>query len=218
MGVYVYLKPDSVWEFFEKNEARCDKELICIAEDKEAKLQVYLTSRRGLPTYEVYKNEKRLYRESCLNAADARITGEKINTDYLYKDLVDEMKRSAEKKEDKETKQTEDDDPGDSPEQKREDEKYSREDELTFAMRDFLEVVLGTAAAEAELEAYMESSGFGGLIGSGLDTILEYIASEGYAVYRPMTLIDEDTKEKFETNYPYNTAEELDELGLVDIM
>ena len=80
-----------------------------------------------------------------------------------------------------------------------------REDELQFAICDFLKIALNLDCDPAEI---MNECGMG-LVTDVLDYILEYIGFElGLEVYRPMFLTDEESGSGIYTEYPYDTSAE----------
>ena len=91
-------------------------------------------------------------------------------------------------------------------EQDRQDNVYVREDELRFAMCDFLKVALNLDCDPVEIMSECGAA----LVDDVLDAILEYIGIEhGLEVYRPMFLIDEENGDEVYTEYPYDTTADL---------
>lgn len=198
--VSMFIDPKLVYQFHEDNETRLQNEMVIVAENKNTGYSVYLTDAAGMPRFVVYHGEKAIYGENCVSETDATDTLRE-----LYKIYVIPMEETEEQRYAEENYE--------SPDELRssiEDEIYQREDELYFAWRDFLEVVL----KDDPTQAAVLLNGNDDLNDEILDRVLEFLATEyDLLIYRPGFVRCDETDEEFYTEYPYNwpEADDLDD-------
>lgn len=200
MGVKVYVPAGDVWSFFQSNIDRLKNEMVAIAENEETKYAVYLTEDKGYPSFSVCKGDNKAeYEEGAINESDCTETAKRCYVRFLFPIVVNNEKGFPKSS----FADLEDED--DTTEQDRQDNVYVREDELQFAMCDFLKVALNLDCDPAEI---MTECGMG-LVTDVLDYVLEYIGLElGLEVYRPMFLVDEESGSEIYTEYPYDISSE----------
>ena len=205
MGVNIHLKPTQVWPFFEENKARLAQEMVAIAENEETEHSVYLTEENDRPLLSVYKEDKKLYEEPAVSEKDCEATAKQIYLKYLFPLVISSPKYSFDDADQS------DEDLELSPEeelQNCEDAIYEREDELSFAMQDFLEVLLNCKNQKQMMELYGED-----IIESVLDSFCRVLAEEHLiSVYRPTWVADEDGYDNF-VEYPYLDVDDEDNGG-----
>jgi len=201
MGVKIYVAAEDVWSFFQGNTARLKKEMVAIAENEDTEYAVYLTEDKGYPSFSVCKGDsKPEYQEGAISEHDCTETAKRCYVRYLCPVVVNNEKGFPK------SSFEEPDEPEGLTEQDKQDNVYVREDELRFAMCDFLKVALNLDCDPVEI---MSDCG-APLVDDVLDAILEYIGIEhGLEVYRPMFLIDEDSGDEVYTEYPYDTTADL---------
>lgn len=205
MGVNIHLKPTEVWNFFKQNKPRLEKEMVAIAENEETDYSVYLTEENGCPLLSVYKEDKKLYEEGAVSEKDCESTTKQIYIKYLFPVVITTPKYSFE---------TENDEPEYEPTEEEErqmleDSVYEREDELFFAMADFLEVLLNCNGTEQISSLYGEE-----IIEEMLDCICTVLAEEYLiSVYRPTLIDDDETGEEKYVEYPYLDVDDEDNGG-----
>ena len=201
MSVKIYVPAEDVWAFFQSNTARLKEEMVAIAENEDTKYTVYLTEDKGYPSLSVCKGDSKAeYQEGAISEDDCTNTARKCYVRYLFPVMVNNEKGFPK------SSFEEPDDLEDLTEQDRQDNVYVREDELRFAMCDFLKVALNLDCDPVEIMSECGAA----LVDDVLDAILEYIGIEhGLEVYRPMFLIDEESGEETYTEYPYDTTEDL---------
>lgn len=203
MGVKIYLPAGDVWPFFMSNIERLKNEMVVIAENVDTKYAVYLTEDKGYPSFSVCKgDDKAEYEEGAISESDCAETAKRCYVKYLFPVVVNNEKGFPK------SSFAELEDEEDLTEQDRQDNIYVREDELQFAMCDFLKVALSLACDPADI---MTVCGIK-LVNDVLDYILEYIGLElGLEVYRPMFYTDEETGCEIYTEYPYDISCETDD-------
>lgn len=175
----IYVPANETWEFFRENKERLSKEMVTIAEDQSAGSSICMTEKDGFPVYVVYYNDKIEYTEETLNEIDTKETAKEIYTAFLNEDS--------------------DFGNGDSL-QDQEDQAYEREDQLTLALCDFLEVVLDENKEGIDILAELGED----TVSDILDNFLSYLSDEySIQIYRPTFVTDPDTGEEIFTEYPY---------------
>lgn len=201
MGVKIYVPAEDVWAFFQSNTARLKEEMVAIAENVDTKYAVYLTEDKGYPSFSVCKGDSKAeYQEGAISEDDCTDTAKKCYVRYLFPVMVTNEKGFPK------SSFEELDGLYDLTEQDRQDNVYVREDELRFAMCDFLKVALNLDCDPVEIMSECGAA----LVDDVLDAILEYIGIEhGLEVYRPMFLIDEENGDEVYTEYPYDTTADL---------
>lgn len=182
VGVDIHIPADEVWSFFQKNRDRCSKEMIAIAENTDTEYAVYLTEDNGYPSFAVCKGVgEPEYEEGAISENDCGDTAKRCYVKYLLPAVACDAKDNIAC-------------------QTAEDAIYEREDELRFALCDFLEIVLREDGDGLEA---MDIYGVE-MIDEMLDRILECIATEFcLEVYRPTIITDEDTGCELYVEYPY---------------
>lgn len=209
MGVNIHLKPTQVWPFFEENKARLAQEMVAIAENEDTEYSVYLTEENDCPLLSVYKEDKKLYEEPAVSEKDCETTAKQIYLKYLFPVVINTPQYSF----DDDNSPEEDEDRlefySDEDElQNCEDAIYEREDELVFAMQDFLEVLLNCKNQEQIAELYGED-----IVENLLDEFCQFLADEYLiSVYRPTWVDDEHGTENF-VEYPYLDVDDEDNGG-----
>jgi len=203
VGVNIHIQPEEVWSFFQKNKERLSEEMVAIAENEETEYAVYLTEDEGYPQFSVCKGDKEPeYEEGAISERDCTDTAKKCFVRYLFPVVVSGKKIPFDVDED------EDEDDPRFTKQEQEDAAYEREDELMFALGDFLQTVLREGADGSEV---IDTYGIQ-IMNEILDHVLEYLAYEhDFLIYRP-TFLAEESGECY-VEYPYN---ELDGEDLSD--
>lgn len=200
MSAKIHIPADEVWSFFFKNKERCTEEMVEIASNDETKYAVYLTEDEGYPMLSVcHGDEEPEYEEGAISKDDCSETAKRMFVRYLFPITVtcDKAisKHSTVKYE--EPEEDEDDSTQDML-----DEVYQRDDELTLALCDFLQVVLEEDIDGAELlGTYGES-----VIAQILDEFLDSLASEHCFtnIRRPTFVTDPESGVEYYTEYPYD--------------
>jgi len=209
MGVNIHLKPTEVWPFFSENKARLENEMVAIAENEETCHSVYLTEENGCPLLSVYKEDTKLYEEGAVSAADSELTTKQIYLKYLFPVVVHDTKYSFQS----DLEEDEEEITAEMEMQMMEDEIYEREDALTFAMQDFLEVVLNCNSPSQITELYGKD-----IIEELLDSFCMLLAEEHLiSVYRPTFVTDEETGEESYVEYPYLDVDDEGTTGAMEV-
>ncbi len=195
MGASIHVQPENVWSFFQKNRERLSEEMVAIAENGDTEYAVYLTEEDGYPLLCVCKGDDAPeYEEGAVNERDCANTAKRCYTQYLFPVTVTSKKAEnyfVGQDESKETLAL----------QEREDAICAREDELLFAICDFLQVVLAETCFEVT-ELYDEET-----LMEILDGILEKLASDyNMTIYRPM-MVEDAAGDEVYTEYPYGKPE-----------
>ncbi len=197
MGTSIHLQPENIWQFFQKNKKRLSEEMVAIAENDETEYAVYLTEENGLPHFCVCKgNGAPEYEEGAINEQDCTDTAKKCCVQYLFPVTVTSRRGKL---------YAFDEDGGitDFDEQDQEDTIYQREDDLFFALYDFLNVVLQSDEGDTDAAEIFDQDSLETI----LDSILENLATDfGLPIYRPMMVEDETGVEAY-TEYPYGEPE-----------
>lgn len=170
----VYVTPSEAWQFFEESEGM---EFITqtLAEDFDAGVEIAMVSHYGQPNVMVLIDGEPFVEDVCCDAQDLRETLENYYDEYLSGDDVDELELD--------------------PLTDEEFEIMAREEELSAAFYDLLDVILGRKE-----EGHLN----GALCEELKDLVCEHLAKEhSLAIYRPMFLEDENGEEFFE-EYPYD--------------
>lgn len=213
-GVRIYIPADELWWFYIQNKKRCQEELILIAENINTGYAIYLTDDRGTPMFSVCKgNDSPEYEEYIVDSNDCVETANNLIQRYLVPFTVIDGKAAV----------SEDaaDAPGDESgsvlsKQDMEDEIYEREDELDFAIKDFLAAVLMEKNGDAVAAEYGKD-----FVSAVLHHILEYLTDEhGIEIYRPMFLWDDDAGGQVYYEHPYEeyTFDDADATDRDDVM
>ena len=189
LGVEIYVPADEVWTFFQGNRNRLKREQVVIAENSNTNYSVCLTEEESLPLFIISRGESKEYEEAAINEQDCFDTAKRCYKTYLLPVTVS----------DDEIQEDEEDDDF-LARQEQEDAIYERDDQLTFAFCDFLQVVLQEGKDGAEI---MNTYGMT-KINEILDIVLSLLAEEyGFMIYRPMFLDDQETGDEIYVEYPY---------------
>lgn len=197
MAFEIGLKPNQVWDFYNKNVARLSDEMVSIAKNDHTGYEIFLTEEESVPMISVYKDDKLVYEEGAVSEADTEKTVREIYQKYLLP-LVAVVSKEPKKEE----ATTEEDGEEVSDEEMtrldQEDQIYEREDAIYLAFQDFLQVlaeddysIKDTFQEDAEVNAI-------------IDHIVEFLAVDhGIRIRRPMFIVDEDTGIEEFSEYPY---------------
>lgn len=208
MGVNIHLKPTEVWPFFLENKTRLGNEMVAIAENEETKYSVYLTEENGCPLLSVYKEDTKLYEEGAVSASDSEFTTKQIYLKYLFPVIVHESKYNFQSSFDDEDDELD----AELELQVMEDTIYERDDALTFAASDFLEVLLN-CNGPSEIE-----DTYGDITEEFLDAVCKLLADEYLiSVYRPKFVFNADTGEDDYVEYPYLDVDDEGTSGAMEV-
>ena len=199
MGIHIYVNPKDVWNVFQKNRDKLEKEMVAIAENIDTEFAVYLTEEATLPKLIIYKGENKEYSERIISKDDCLLTAKRMYTKYLFpiavKDGVADFEHPQEYEDAYEPTRSDID-----------DFVYEREDELYMAALDFLQVLSDSRTSGEFLAQHGD-----GIIGIFLDDICEYLANEhSIPILRPMFIEDEMTGEEIFVEYPYDETVEME--------
>lgn len=199
MGTNIHIPAEGVWAFFQKNKTRLAEEMVAIAENEDTDYAVYLTEDNGYPLLSVCKGKADPeFEEGAISEKDCTETAKRCYVRYLFPVTV----------KNEHAFRSEDDTPFDEDDlsaQDMQDAIYEREDELQFAMADFLQIVLQEGTDGTDIINLYGMN----MVDELLDSVLEYIAMElCLPVYRPMFLLDEETGEEIYEEYPYGDPPE----------
>lgn len=197
MAFEIGLKPNQVWDFYNKNVARLSDEMVSIAKNDHTGYEIFLTEEESVPMISVYKDDKLVYEEGAVSEADTEKTVREIYQKYLLP-LVAVVSKEPKKEE-----TTTEEDGGEPSEEEmtrmdQEDQIYEREDAIYLAFQDFLQVlaeddysIKDTFQEEAEVNEI-------------IDHIVEFLAIDhGIRIRRPMFIQDTDTGLEEFSEYPY---------------
>ena len=196
MAFEIGLKPNQVWDFYNKNVARLSDEMVSIAKNDHTGYEIFLTEEEGVPMISVYKDDKLVYEEGAVSEADTEKTVREIYQKYLLPLVAvvsKEPKKEATAEEDGEEASDEE-----MTRLDQEDQVYEREDAIYLAFQDFLQVL-----AEDDYsikDTFQEDAEVNEII----DHIVEFLAVDhGIRIRRPMFIVDEDTGIEEFSEYPY---------------
>lgn len=194
MAFEIGLRPNQVWEFYQKNAARLTEEMVSIA--KNDIYEIFLTECEGVPLVSVYKNDKMEYEEGAVSASDAEKTVREIYQKYLLPltVVVTDNKVTSDKKDNRQPEEeNEECTIGDQ-----QDQIYEREDAIYMAFQDFLQVL---TEDDYDLK---DTFGDGSEVDEIIDHIVEMLAVDhGLRIRRPMFINDFDTGLEVFCEYPY---------------
>lgn len=197
MGIHIYVPAEDVWSYFQQNRKELEKEMVAVAENEYTSYAVYLTEDQGLPMFFVCKGEcDPEYEEGAVTKNDCIKTMQRLVARYLLPVMVvdEELEGESEEPEDNE------EDSYILTRQDAEDEQYAREDELRFALCDFLGTALQIGDGSDFLNEFGEDA-----VSEILEDILERLALDyGFEIYRPTVTYDEDIGADVFVEYPYN--------------
>lgn len=184
--VYKKLDPSEVWDFYLAHEAEYMDLMHEIASNDEFGITVYLTSDYGMAQIIVEADGNEVFSEYMADKDDCTEVVTKVFDEYLY----DYANSSADKAID-----------GDKMSyvaaSSQDDDIDERETELQNAVFDLLQTMVSSFLR-------WNDSGVPEMVADCVDHFTEYVARKyKRVIYRPMYLLDEDTGEKFFTEYPY---------------
>lgn len=196
----IFVTPEEMWSYFqEKKDVLQSGNMIGIASNELAGIEVFLECDNGHPLFSVYIDDEFEYSEMAMDEVDCRYTVGRIYDDYIRNYIrnyigkeLDEIVEDVEEEEIPASTAT------------IEDEIYERDVELDDALIDFLNVVL-------EKSTYSFLSFSDDELQDMKDHFLEYIARKyDIDIYRPMYLEGENGTEEF-FEYPYGEISYEDE-------
>lgn len=195
-SVRVYVPTNELWGFYIQNKERCQDEMVLIAENTETGYAVYMTDDDGTLMFSVCKGDNEPeYEEYVMDDADCEASAKKLFIRYLVPFTVIDGKAVLS------GSTTEDslDEELSLSRQDMEDEMYEREDELDFAIKDFLAAVLQEPNGDAVATEYGED-----FIQEVLHYILEYLTNDHcIKIFRPMFFRDDDSGSEIYSQFPY---------------
>lgn len=196
----IFVTPEEMWSYFqEKKNVLMSGNMIGVARNETAGIEVFIEYNNGHPLFSVYIDDEFEYSEMAMDEVDCRYTVGRIYDDYIHNYIRNYIGRELDEI-------IMDDEKEDYPVSTMaiEDEIYERDLELDDAIADFLEVVLRNSTysylsfADDELQDMK-------------DHFLEYLARKyDVDIYRPMFLEGENGTEEF-FEYPYGEISYEDE-------
>ncbi len=212
-GVKMYVTPDEIWEFFNKNREKLIDSKVVVAENVDTKYAVLLTDAYdGVANLIVERDEVKIYSSYEWDPDKCYRSYRQMVGNYLLPVIEDDLKEPPAKREFSDYDIPDDLPPDVSigPEEQidddelhdMEDAQYEREDELFLATADYLSVVMNVGDGDgcAIVDAYGVQ-----FVNEVTDHFLQYLADEwGADIYRP-TLFDGETGEQMMIEYPYRT-------------
>lgn len=198
MAFEIGLKPNQVWDFYNKNLPRLYDEMVSIARNDQTGYEIFLTEDVGVPMISVYKDDKMVYEEGTVSASDTERTVREIYQKYLLPMVVVVSKDKTPKEEMPVEEDGEEPSDDEMTRMDQEDQIYEREDAIYLAFQDFLQVlaeddysIQDTFPDDAEVNEI-------------IDHILEFLAIDhGLRIRRPMFIVDTDTGVEDFSEYPY---------------
>lgn len=191
-------QPGELWQFFMENVYRLKYQDYIIAEG-DGGVKISLASSDEYDPVLFVESDGKVV--ACCVVSDESnlgIVAEDVYKKYLYADETEESEPDQESEAEPDGEQAEEpadeDEPADP-----EDEIFEREDALMMAFKDFMSVVV----CEDELiyDKYLEPD-----LAKLLDMVLQTVSDEGYMVYRPMYVTEDDGTESL-VSFPYETEE-----------
>lgn len=183
MSAKIHVKPEEVWNFYQRNAEQLAEQMVSIAENEDTGMNVYLTEDSDTPQLVVTdNNDKVVHEEYLVSQRDAEHSAKKI-----YEKYVVPVDASSDEDDDEEITRSD-----------MEDAIYEREDEILMAFEDFLEVLM-EESRDILYDGYHDKQ-FDDL----LNKVVRLIATESpVRVRRPMFLTDEATGLEVYAEYPY---------------
>lgn len=200
MTTKIYVPPKEVAKFCRENKERLTKEMVLIAENTATKYGLYLTIDHDFYVLSVAKGDNAAeYREVCGDEKTSGSIAQKLIARYLVPLTVIDGSAVVPDGIDGTDKVDEGD---------MDDLIYERDDELQLAMGDLLSVVLQEGRDATDIEELYGLE----LIDEILDDFLTYLTDiQGFKIYRPSIVTDDDTGDTVFTEFPYETSERFDE-------
>lgn len=198
MAFEIGLKPNQVWDFYNKNLARLADEMVSIARNDQTGYEIFLTEEESVPMISVYKDDKMVYEEGAVSASDTERTVREIYQKYLLPMVVVVSKDKTPKEETPVEEDGEEPFDDEMTRMDQEDQIYEREDAIYLAFQDFLQVL-----AEDDY-SIQDTFPDDAKVNEIIDHILEFLAIDyGLRIRRPMFIVDTDTGVEDFSEYPY---------------
>lgn len=203
MAEMISVSACDVWDYFQKNKGELKNTMHMIAENKEFGVEIYVTEEYDKPNIIVNADDVQVRSVTAIDEQDCYNLVSDIYNDYLTERALSSLGYD------------DDDDDydgyrsvyyGGTYEEEREEELNieDRESELSYALRDFLDVVMMGSEYEGTGKAYLIEE-------DCLDHFIEYIARKHKVdVYRPMYIQYEGEEAEY-CEYPYDELEFDDE-------
>lgn len=209
-AVKMYVTPDEIWEFFNKNQDKLHDSKVVVAENTDTRYAVLLTNDYdGVANLIVERNEERIYNNYEWSSGGCYSTYRQLIGKYLLPVTEDAPQQVSTRKfsdydipDDLPPNVTTDVEDGPDEElQDMKDAQYEREDELFLATADYLSIVMNEGDGDGSSIIDMYGAEF---VNEVADHILEYLAAEqGIEIYRP-TIFEGDDGEPLMIEYPYS--------------
>lgn len=192
----INVEANKIWDLFQKEKARLEKDLMEIAEDIERGVVIYLTSvgesGEERPDIIMYVYDEPMFEEPCIDAADCE---EVAKTMYQWAAVKPAAVVDDELEEDEEEDE----------EEAQEEEIEMREEDLDYALYDFINLTIDESMGDfdsARKKKFFQDC---------KEHFLEYMYRKwDVTIYRPMYLVDENGVESYE-EYPYELLDYEDE-------
>lgn len=200
-GTKIYLQPEDVWAFYYANAFRLRDEMALLAENTESDVRLYLAKGSGDARIYAYRGDLLVESDELWDMADCVTTCTAFYERYLSASEDDDDDDDDESLP-YEILYTDDEDEDVPPENQEDDvldEIYQREDQLTFAFRDFLQEVL---MENEEAVSHIKSE----VLNDMLESCLEAISSAGFPIYRPTITEDPATGLEYVEEFPYEST------------
>lgn len=192
----INVEANKIWDLFQKEKAKLEKDFMEIAEDIERDVVIYLTSvgESGdeLPDIIMCVGGEPAFEETCIDAADCE---DIAKTMYRWA-----TGKSADAMDDEPEEDEEEDE-----EEAQEEEIEMREEDLDYALYDFINLTIDESMGDfdsARKKKFFQDC---------KEHFLEYMYRKwDVTIYRPMYLVDENGVESYE-EYPYELLDYEDE-------
>lgn len=184
MAEHIIIEANEVWEYFNDQFEELKDAMHMIAEHKEYGIEIYLANKDGFPELTVEADGVEMYTETVLNEKDCESTVKEIYDTYLTDKVISKMLEDSG-----------DDDEEDTVNMEIE----AREDELSAAVFDCIDVFCdGAFEYYEEMEEICEDF---------KDLICLYLFIKwGLEPRRPMVIEFDDGSESYE-EYPYSSLD-----------
>ena len=202
MAEEISVPASEVWEYFQKNKNDLKSRMHMIAENKEFGIEVYVTEEHDLPNIVVTADDMQIISNNAINENDCYNVVSEVYDNFLTERVVSAVGYGA----DYDSYDKGFDGYNGYYNDKIEERECieDREDELHYAISDFLTTVLRGSTFEDDITAVS-------LEDDCLEHFIEYIARKhGIDVYRPMYIQYEGEDVEY-CEYPYEVLEFEDE-------
>lgn len=163
----IYVKPDEIWDYFQKNKKRLKEVVEVIAEtelDDKTSLQVCITEDNGYPKLTLELEDDVLEKECAISKSDCDVVSHKFYA--TFESTAEKLNESFEVEESEELIN------------------YEREDEILEALAEFLAVIL-----DIPVDAFDDEE----LIVMILESFEEVLYNDfGLVIDRGETIVEED--------------------------